>query len=233
MRLIALTGWGQDTDREQTRAAGFDHHLLKPADPADIAASLRRPGADDERRSTGDGAFRLAVARPLEHLDQLLHRHRLDQVQVEAGFPRAAPVLVLAPAGQRDQRTPCPHRPRPNRRGRPRSRSCPAGRCRAARRPGGICRGQLERLRRRRGRCAPRGPMSRSSMARLSAASRCRRRPGRAGRPAAAAGAAAARCARRRLAGSGPPAGARRTRCPCRARRCAPRRGRRASRPAA
>jgi PAS domain S-box-containing protein len=47
VRLIALTGWGQDTDREQTRAAGFDHHLVKPADPADVAAKLRRPGTDD------------------------------------------------------------------------------------------------------------------------------------------------------------------------------------------
>jgi signal transduction histidine kinase len=28
--LIALTGWGQDVDRRQTRDAGFDHHLLKP-----------------------------------------------------------------------------------------------------------------------------------------------------------------------------------------------------------
>ena len=28
--FIALTGWGQDEDRERTREAGFDHHLLKP-----------------------------------------------------------------------------------------------------------------------------------------------------------------------------------------------------------
>jgi PAS domain S-box-containing protein len=30
--LIALTGWGQSEDRERTRNAGFDHHLVKPAD---------------------------------------------------------------------------------------------------------------------------------------------------------------------------------------------------------
>ncbi len=30
--LIALTGWGQEDDREQARHAGFDHHLVKPAD---------------------------------------------------------------------------------------------------------------------------------------------------------------------------------------------------------
>jgi PAS domain S-box-containing protein len=30
--LIALTGWGQAEDRDRTRGAGFDHHLVKPAD---------------------------------------------------------------------------------------------------------------------------------------------------------------------------------------------------------
>jgi CheY-like chemotaxis protein len=31
LKLIALTGWGQPEDRERTKAAGFDHHLVKPA----------------------------------------------------------------------------------------------------------------------------------------------------------------------------------------------------------
>ncbi len=30
--LIALTGWGQDQDYDRSRAAGFDHHLVKPPD---------------------------------------------------------------------------------------------------------------------------------------------------------------------------------------------------------
>jgi signal transduction histidine kinase/CheY-like chemotaxis protein len=33
LRLIALTGWGQDSDRARFASAGFDHHLLKPVDP--------------------------------------------------------------------------------------------------------------------------------------------------------------------------------------------------------
>jgi PAS domain S-box-containing protein len=30
--LIALTGWGQDEDRRRSHTAGFDYHLVKPAD---------------------------------------------------------------------------------------------------------------------------------------------------------------------------------------------------------
>jgi CheY-like chemotaxis protein len=38
--LIALTGYGQDQDREQSVAAGFDFHLLKPADETELIAIL-------------------------------------------------------------------------------------------------------------------------------------------------------------------------------------------------
>jgi signal transduction histidine kinase len=31
--LIALTGWGQETDRRRSQEAGFDHHLVKPVNP--------------------------------------------------------------------------------------------------------------------------------------------------------------------------------------------------------
>jgi CheY-like chemotaxis protein len=30
--LVALTGWGQEGDRARARDAGFDHHLVKPAE---------------------------------------------------------------------------------------------------------------------------------------------------------------------------------------------------------
>jgi CheY-like chemotaxis protein len=30
--LVALTGWGQEEDRQRSQAAGFDFHLVKPAD---------------------------------------------------------------------------------------------------------------------------------------------------------------------------------------------------------
>jgi signal transduction histidine kinase/DNA-binding response OmpR family regulator len=38
--LIALTGWGQSDDRRQAKEAGFDQHLVKPADFAALQALL-------------------------------------------------------------------------------------------------------------------------------------------------------------------------------------------------
>lgn len=38
--LVALTGWGQDEDRRRSEAAGFNHHLIKPVDPAALEALL-------------------------------------------------------------------------------------------------------------------------------------------------------------------------------------------------
>ena len=40
--IIAQTGWGQDEDRRRAEAAGFDHHLTKPADPDRLLALLAR-----------------------------------------------------------------------------------------------------------------------------------------------------------------------------------------------
>jgi CheY-like chemotaxis protein len=33
MRIVAITGWGQEADRSRSREAGFDVHLVKPVDP--------------------------------------------------------------------------------------------------------------------------------------------------------------------------------------------------------
>lgn len=38
--IVALTGWGQEDDRRRTRDAGFDHHLVKPVDFAEIERLL-------------------------------------------------------------------------------------------------------------------------------------------------------------------------------------------------
>ena len=38
--LAALTGWGQQEDRRRTAAAGFDHHLVKPPESAELEKVL-------------------------------------------------------------------------------------------------------------------------------------------------------------------------------------------------
>jgi CheY-like chemotaxis protein len=41
MCLVAVTGWGQDSDKERALAAGFDHHLTKPVDPDQLERVIR------------------------------------------------------------------------------------------------------------------------------------------------------------------------------------------------
>ena len=54
MVLVALTGWGQEDDRRQSGAAGFDHHLVKPVDFDALlqilgeTAAAPGPGRQDE-----------------------------------------------------------------------------------------------------------------------------------------------------------------------------------------
>lgn len=38
--LVALTGWGQEEDRHRSQLAGFDHHLVKPADISSLETLL-------------------------------------------------------------------------------------------------------------------------------------------------------------------------------------------------
>ena len=40
VKMIALTAWSDDVTRMQTKAVGFDHHLVKPADLDDILGLL-------------------------------------------------------------------------------------------------------------------------------------------------------------------------------------------------
>ncbi len=38
--LVAVTGWGQEDDRNRAREAGFDRHLVKPVGPGEIETIL-------------------------------------------------------------------------------------------------------------------------------------------------------------------------------------------------
>jgi CheY-like chemotaxis protein len=38
--FVALTGYGQEEDRERSREAGFAHHLIKPVDTGALLSVL-------------------------------------------------------------------------------------------------------------------------------------------------------------------------------------------------
>lgn len=40
--LIAVTGYGTDEDLQRTQEAGFDHHIVKPIEPAELNALMAR-----------------------------------------------------------------------------------------------------------------------------------------------------------------------------------------------
>lgn len=41
--MVAITGWGQDSDRAQARNSGFDHHLVKPVSLEHLLTLLAKP----------------------------------------------------------------------------------------------------------------------------------------------------------------------------------------------
>jgi signal transduction histidine kinase len=60
MLLIAVTGWGQQSDKDKAQRAGFDHHLTKPVDPSELEQLLAPPiskgrSSSDTEQSTECG----------------------------------------------------------------------------------------------------------------------------------------------------------------------------------
>jgi PAS domain S-box-containing protein len=51
--LMAITGWGQQEDKERARIAGFDRHLTKPVDPDDVERALHAL-LDDRHSGAGN-----------------------------------------------------------------------------------------------------------------------------------------------------------------------------------
>lgn len=43
MVIIAMTGWGAEGDRQRSREAGFDHHMVKPVDYEKLMSLLAQP----------------------------------------------------------------------------------------------------------------------------------------------------------------------------------------------
>jgi PAS domain S-box-containing protein len=50
--LIAITGWGQEQDRQRALAAGFDQHLTKPVDPDGLDTLLQGAAAERTVRAS-------------------------------------------------------------------------------------------------------------------------------------------------------------------------------------
>ena len=49
--VVALTGWGQAEDRRRSTEAGFDRHIVKPADPVQLMKMLAELEAAKEQAS--------------------------------------------------------------------------------------------------------------------------------------------------------------------------------------
>jgi CheY-like chemotaxis protein len=47
--IVALTGWGQEKDKQLASEAGFDHHLTKPVEPATLTNLLAAIAATSQR----------------------------------------------------------------------------------------------------------------------------------------------------------------------------------------
>jgi len=57
--MIALTGYGSANDHQSALSAGFDHHVVKPADPEAllqlIDSAMRRTSPTTSGRSAASG----------------------------------------------------------------------------------------------------------------------------------------------------------------------------------
>jgi CheY-like chemotaxis protein len=54
IRLVAVTGYGQPSDHERSRAVGFDAHLVKPIELAELAHLLDRLRQSTRMEPTAD-----------------------------------------------------------------------------------------------------------------------------------------------------------------------------------
>ena len=58
--LVAVTGWGKEEDRQRSREAGFDLHLVKPVEPDQILDEVRKAAGQALICARGITRFRLS-----------------------------------------------------------------------------------------------------------------------------------------------------------------------------
>jgi CheY-like chemotaxis protein len=44
LRIVAITGWGQEADRQKSKEAGFNRHLVKPVETTELLRALDENG---------------------------------------------------------------------------------------------------------------------------------------------------------------------------------------------
>ncbi len=133
MVLVALTGWGQAEDRRKSREAGFNHHLVKPADPTLVAELLSKLPLVSCELVAGPAPGRQVRLR-LEHRLQFARTHRPptpasrparrtwaarspaarpSECRAPGGPLRACGAPTPAARGRSRARSPSPRRPAP------------------------------------------------------------------------------------------------------------------------
>jgi signal transduction histidine kinase len=60
--MVALTGWGRDDDKRGTKDAGFDHHLVKPVNPAALHDLMARVTPVLDEMGSPDSPAKVGVA---------------------------------------------------------------------------------------------------------------------------------------------------------------------------
>jgi CheY-like chemotaxis protein len=67
MRLIAITGYGQESDRQRSREAGFDEHMVKPVEwrkLEELLSSLMKRSVMSENSEQKDGRENVYLLSP-------------------------------------------------------------------------------------------------------------------------------------------------------------------------
>ena len=109
MYLVAVTGWGQDEDRQRAREAGFDSHLTKPAEPEAVrhvlalaSARRRNPPARRRPHSHSQAAPRTPLESPCSGGTSRVHAVREHEPRPEPRHVLIQPPRIRHPAAQHD-----------------------------------------------------------------------------------------------------------------------------------
>ena len=107
--LIALTGWGQDSDRLRAQEAGFDHHMIKPVDADRLAQALEllkmaklaaRPRKRKRKPGDPDPDFSALDGKRLRPIMQLCEDRRGIYKSTEYLSPHRAQVVYELPLAE-------------------------------------------------------------------------------------------------------------------------------------